>query len=335
MIACHRAGVTQALASLGTSLAEDHAKLLARWSDEVVILYDSDAAGQKAAARAVGILQPEAVRVRVALMPAGDDPDTLLNRDGPAGVLAAVRGALLPLDFQIQAIEARLSPQSDEFWVEAVEALADAENHLELDKHLVRLASQYPGFHDPRAAQTALRKQVALVRRTKKAALNQKLVKPVEGTVMATLPILTPLFSAEVVLLAAFLSQELREIAWPYVCQPDLFVTERGANLSRAISEAFHGEIPDGPVPDWLFRIESEAVQEQVGDVLTHFHGQNVNQDVLLAAIDRLRQERQTPRFSRLAEQSEDPEAKNNFFLKLRQIKPDHREIAGPKDSLF
>ncbi|RYG41951.1 DNA primase, partial [bacterium] len=66
VIACHRAGVETAVASLGTALAEDQAKLLKRWSDEVVILYDSDDAGRKAALRATDVLVAAGLRVRVA-----------------------------------------------------------------------------------------------------------------------------------------------------------------------------------------------------------------------------------------------------------------------------
>ncbi len=332
VIACHRAGVTQALASLGTSLAEDHAKLLARWTDEVVILYDSDAAGQKASARAVGILQPEALRVRVALMPEGDDPDTLLNRDGPAGVIAAVKGALLPLDYQLQAIDARLSPDTDQYWVEAVEALADAENHLELDKHLVKLASRYPGFNDPRAAQTALRKQVTLIRRTKKAVHEPGKVGALITTRMVPL---APLHSAEVVVFTAFLTEEHRELAWPFVCKADLFLTARAAALSTAISTGFGDAMPTGPVGNWLHVIEPESARQELDDLIELFHGKNLHQEAILQAVERLHKERMTPRFSDLANKQDDPDAKNEFFLRLVKSKPAYQQIDGPKDSLF
>ncbi len=80
VIACHRAGVKEAVASLGTSLAEDHAKLLKRFCDKVTILYDADKAGEKAAMRAVEILGEVGLQCRIALMPQGEDPDTLLRQ---------------------------------------------------------------------------------------------------------------------------------------------------------------------------------------------------------------------------------------------------------------
>lgn len=81
-IALVRAGLGEALASCGTALTEDHARQLRRRTQEVVLLFDGDAAGQRAVARSLALLVPEGLRVRAAELPAGDDPDTYLERHG-------------------------------------------------------------------------------------------------------------------------------------------------------------------------------------------------------------------------------------------------------------
>lgn len=83
-VTCHRLGIDWAVASLGTALSEDQARVLARMAGEIVIAYDADAAGQAATVRGIDHfrrLAPEAA-VRVARLPQGEDPDSFLNRHG-------------------------------------------------------------------------------------------------------------------------------------------------------------------------------------------------------------------------------------------------------------
>lgn len=83
VIACHEAGVECSVASLGTAFTSDHARLLKRYISKVVICYDSDAAGHKAALRAFPELAGAGIDVRVATMPKGEDPDSLIKSAGP------------------------------------------------------------------------------------------------------------------------------------------------------------------------------------------------------------------------------------------------------------
>ena len=82
VIGCHQAGVTYTVAPLGTSLTEDHARLLKRYTDNVIVLFDPDAAGIKAALRGALILTERGLFVKVASLPDGLDPDEYIVRDG-------------------------------------------------------------------------------------------------------------------------------------------------------------------------------------------------------------------------------------------------------------
>lgn len=82
VIGCHQAGVEYTVAPLGTSLTEDHARLLKRYTDNVTILFDPDAAGIKAALRGALILIERGLFVKVASLPDGLDPDEFIVRDG-------------------------------------------------------------------------------------------------------------------------------------------------------------------------------------------------------------------------------------------------------------
>ncbi|MCO5298031.1 MAG: DNA primase, partial [Fimbriimonadaceae bacterium] len=165
VIACHRAGLETAVASLGTALATEQAKLLGRWCRQAVILYDADEAGKKAADRAADILQEAGLEVRIALMPPGEDPDTLLRTQGAAAVVAAAKGGLKPLAHRIGQLVARSDPHEEAFWSEAFSILAAWRSPLELDEMVVRLAPLYPHTKDPTINQKSIRTGVNEARR--------------------------------------------------------------------------------------------------------------------------------------------------------------------------
>lgn len=82
-IALYQAGFDCAVASLGTSLTADHAKLLSRFTKEVVICYDADSAGIQAANRAIPLLEKTGLKVRVVRVHGAKDPDEFLKKFGP------------------------------------------------------------------------------------------------------------------------------------------------------------------------------------------------------------------------------------------------------------
>ncbi|HXC65112.1 MAG TPA: toprim domain-containing protein, partial [bacterium] len=101
-IACHQAGLEQAVASLGTALTEEHAKLLKRYVDRVLLVFDADAAGLRAARRAGEPLLGAGLDVRVARLKGAKDPDELLRRDGPEALRGALDEAQPLIDFCVQ-----------------------------------------------------------------------------------------------------------------------------------------------------------------------------------------------------------------------------------------
>jgi len=82
VIACHEAGITSAIATLGTACTPEHARLLKRYTKDAVICFDSDAAGFKAADKAFAIMSAEGIHIRMATMPDGEDPDSLMKKQG-------------------------------------------------------------------------------------------------------------------------------------------------------------------------------------------------------------------------------------------------------------
>jgi len=103
-IALDRAGLGEALATCGTALTSDHARQLRRRTREVVLLFDGDAAGQKAVEKALEVLLPEGLRVRAAALPGGQDPDDFLVSEGPEALRALVDGSPAALEVVMRRV---------------------------------------------------------------------------------------------------------------------------------------------------------------------------------------------------------------------------------------
>lgn len=117
------AGIEHVVAPLGTALTTDQATLLRRFAPAAVLLYDSDQAGLRATFRAGDELLRHGIRVRVATMPAGEDPDTLVRRGGAAALAPIVADAMELLERKIQLLEQK-------GWFEGVDHQRDALDRL-------------------------------------------------------------------------------------------------------------------------------------------------------------------------------------------------------------
>ena len=104
MIMVFEAGVQNVVAGQGTAFTEQHAKMLKRLCNEVVLCYDSDNAGREAAEKAFRILSPQGLEVRVASLPQGEDPDSLIRKQGADAFRGIVEGAPDFLEHQIRAM---------------------------------------------------------------------------------------------------------------------------------------------------------------------------------------------------------------------------------------
>lgn len=334
VIACHRAGVTSALASLGTALAEDHAKLLKKWCDEVVVLYDSDPAGQKAAARAVEILRPEGMRVRVALMPQGDDPDTLLQRDGAEAVRRSVEGGLSPVDYRLQSIEREFQPNQEEFWSAAFEAIADSETEPELLRHIDRLRGIYPGTRDVEKAGNAIRIEVSRIRKARKAAAKAHHDQDPDFVPVRRPQIKGRLTGPETLLFRALLSDHARFRSFAYMMskKPDLFQSGVGQELSAAVGKAFPAGAPVGPAGTWIDKIEPDSIRDVLVGLVMQSLEDPITEEAMSEAIERLKSQLERRQRLDYLRNGGDP---NEYLKRLRQAKPDERAKPKEDDDLF
>ena len=136
----YQSGVENVVASSGTSLSEDHARLLKRFAAEVVIVYDGDASGFQAAQRGLHRLLAEDLRVRIALLPAGEDPDSFTRQHGAEAFTQLTDKAINLIEFQIQsAIQSQDIHRIDvktQIVKEVTETLLNLKNRVERSEYI-------------------------------------------------------------------------------------------------------------------------------------------------------------------------------------------------------
>ena len=138
VVSLHQAGFDSAVASLGTSLTPEQARLLSRYTSEVVIAYDNDTAGKKAAQRAITLLENLALRVRVLSMEGAKDPDEFIRRDGIDGFNNLP--AITPETYRMRRLKEQHDLSTQEGRTEYAKACAAILRELEpveLENHLM------------------------------------------------------------------------------------------------------------------------------------------------------------------------------------------------------
>jgi DNA primase len=143
-IACHQYGVKNAIATLGTALTEGHLRLLRRFTQKIVLIFDPDPAGVKAAMRGLDLFVSSGMKVNVVSLPDGDDPDTFLQKRGPDAFAECLRESVKFMDFVLRQVVKGGPPISiDEKVEKAGEMLgfiAKLPSGIERDHYLKRTA---------------------------------------------------------------------------------------------------------------------------------------------------------------------------------------------------
>lgn len=147
VIAMHQVGFTQAVASLGTAFTPEQANILRRYTDSVLIAYDSDGAGTKAALRAVGILRDAGLSAKVINMSPHKDPDEFMKAEGKEAFEERIRNAENSFFFEIRIMERDYDMKDPEektkFHQRIARKLCEFSEDVERDNYLQAVAQKY------------------------------------------------------------------------------------------------------------------------------------------------------------------------------------------------
>lgn len=145
VVSLHQAGFDSAVASLGTSLTPEQARLLTRYTNEIVIAYDADEAGKKASQRAIGLLEKLEVRVRVLTVQGAKDPDEFIKLKGADAFRNLLDGSENQVDYRLGAVVGKYDLTADDqkvaFLREATDLVASLPGAVEREVYGMRVAS--------------------------------------------------------------------------------------------------------------------------------------------------------------------------------------------------
>jgi len=155
VISLHQAGFNNAVASLGTALTSGQASLLKRYTEEVVLTYDSDSAGVKAALRAIPILKSTGLSVKVLNMHPYKDPDDFITALGAEEYQLRIDGAANSFLYEIKVLQGEYNMKDPEsktaFYNEIARKLLEFTEELERNNYLEAIAGEYQiGFENLR-----------------------------------------------------------------------------------------------------------------------------------------------------------------------------------------
>ncbi|MCR5090433.1 MAG: DNA primase [Oscillospiraceae bacterium] len=163
IVSLHQAGFDSAVASLGTSLTPEQARLLSRYTGEVIIAYDNDGAGIKASQRAIGILERLDLKVKVLKMTGAKDPDEFIRTRGADAFRNLLEGSEDQLDYRLGRVTERYDLTKDEqkvaFLQEATDLLAQLPSPVVRQVYAGRVAGLAGVGQDAVAAEVERRRK--------------------------------------------------------------------------------------------------------------------------------------------------------------------------------
>lgn len=145
VISLYQGGVHNAVASLGTALTENQARLIKRYTKNVVLSYDADSAGRKAALRGIDVLGAQDCKVKVLHVTDGKDPDEFIKQHGKAAFMDLVQNALPMTDYKIASIRQNVDTSNGEGkidFIRQVSGVIRALSPVEADIYIKKLADE-------------------------------------------------------------------------------------------------------------------------------------------------------------------------------------------------
>ncbi|MEE1244313.1 MAG: DNA primase [Acutalibacteraceae bacterium] len=147
VISLHQAGFCNVVAPLGTAFTNEQAGLISRYTKEIVLMLDADAAGKKAIKRASSILENSGLSVKVVVIPDGKDPDEYIRKNGADRFRGLLNGAVSDIEYKLLTAANGISLESDDGKIKylgvAAEIIAETDDVMTRDIYIGRLSEKY------------------------------------------------------------------------------------------------------------------------------------------------------------------------------------------------
>lgn len=251
VISVYQAGIKNIVATLGTAITENQAKLMMRYANEILICYDSDEAGTKAALRAIDVITDVGGRSRVIRLKNAKDPDEYINKNGVEKFKEAVRNAVPATEFKISLIKKQYDITSTEgkilFIEEVVKVFTKLKDAVEIDAYITKVAEDTGISRDAILSKYREKTSKSAYRRIPTKTEYQKKTEQKKREAVREKKVTASLLEAEKRLIGLISqSKKLYRLASAQI-KAEEFSTEVYRRLARMIYDSYENDTsPDG-----------------------------------------------------------------------------------------
>lgn len=178
VISLHQAGITNAVASLGTAFTPEQARLVKKYAAKAILCYDADQAGKKATLRAGSILEDAGIKTKVLTVTDGKDPDEFVNAKGGDMFRVLIEGAKPLIEYRIDEIKKQYNLEITEEKVEFVEEIAKffstVKNPVEREAYIAKISRDADISEGAIAAQVGLLMQQTAAKEQQRAERGER-----------------------------------------------------------------------------------------------------------------------------------------------------------------
>ena len=234
-IACHQAGLKQTVATMGTALTSDQARLLRRHVERAKLAFDADSAGFAATLRSAAMFESAGLSAEVIVLPRGKDPDSFIHEDGADAFQRAADQAITIMECRLRLLEEEHGGKTDEarqpLLRESVRAIAELSEPIEQERWVHWLAERHAAHSKERAAvvEEAIWKQLHARPGARRAAREAAAAKPAQCDQIAAR------LQAEGQVLWALVSNDEIARTWLTRMRPHLFGDEANLQVFNAL----------------------------------------------------------------------------------------------------
>ena len=299
VIALHAAGFTSAVATLGTAITSEQARIMKKYTDNVVICYDSDEAGQKAADKAMRLLSEVDISVRVIRIPGAKDPDEFIKKNAPYGAVRfreVIEAAKTPFDYKIFQVKAKYDITDAVQKVRAARelcyAIADVRSQVEQDIYVRKVADALE--IDPQGIKADVRSIIKRRSAAAKQEEREELIRSTAGLGDRVDPDFAKekrsgVLEAAVLGLLLYRPEYIKLDADKGLLSPEMFFSELNRRFYVRIRELYReggfefGMLADGFSQEELSRAEQMVAKRRVLS--------NNSEEAFLSAVEELSRE--------------------------------------------
>ena len=271
VIALHQAGFDNAVAACGTAFTQEQARLLSRYTDEIIVTLDADEAGQKATNRTIEILKSTGMNIRVLRVDGAKDPDEFIKKFGAGRFQALLDGANNDIEYKISAAKAKFDITTDDGKLSALkqisQVLSQTDDPIARDLYTGRVADEFGISKDVLIRQiNAMFK--SRLNNERKQHINNEISRPVStDRVNPEKRFNTRAAMAEETILALLFSDpSLYEYVFSLI-KADDFVTTFNARVYKYLCNL----LKNGKTPDISY-FSSEFTPDEMGKIVGIFN---------------------------------------------------------------